>query len=155
MQIDLEPVALPSEEPESTAHKRPRGVTFLTLFVLSFSAWNCYRLVQAIHLREIFLAYAARGGYLYPAVSGGFWLIVGLIVAWGLWRGASWGQKAAASAAAAYGVWYWCDRLIVQIPRPDWKFALGVTVVLMAAFYVDLFDPQVLEYIKKRTQRSP
>ncbi len=140
-------------ESESLPKKRPSVVTFLTLFVLSLSAWNGYRLAQAIALRDILQEYAARGGFLYPVISAGIWTVAGLILAWGVWWGTAWSQKTALGTAILYGVWYWADRLIVQMPRSDWKFALGVTVILFVAFYLDLFDPRTSNYIKSRTQR--
>lgn len=148
---DLPPLA---EETESTPAKRPLVVTSLALCVLMFSVWHGYRLVWAITLRETLQEYAARGGFLYPAISGGIWMAAGLAMAWGLWRGAAWSQKTALVTTILYVVWYWCDRLLVQIPRPDWKFALGATVFLLAVFYLDLFDPRTSNYIKSRTQRS-
>lgn len=125
----------------------------LTWFVLFFSAWNGIRLGQAIAFRDLLQAYAARGGYLYPALSGGLWLAVGLVVAWGLWRGTAWVQKIAAPAAALYALWYGFDRLVIQHPHPGWPFALGIVVVLLAVFYIDLFDPDVSAYIQSKSQR--
>lgn len=82
-------------------------------------------------------------------------MAAGLALGWGLWRGTAWSQKTALGAAILYAVWTWCDRLLVQIPRPDWKFALGATILLLIVFYLDLFDPRTSNYIKSRTQRSP
>ncbi|MEZ0395909.1 MAG: hypothetical protein ABWK53_05725 [Anaerolineales bacterium] len=152
MQNDPPPVSSSDETPTPQL-KRPQTVTLLTLFVLFFSAWNGIRLGQAIILRDLLQTYRARGGFLYPALSGGFWLVISLMIAWGLWRGAARIQKIAAVAAALYALWYWFDRLVIQIPHPGWPFAMGITLVLLAAFYIDLFDPQVSKFIQSKSQR--
>lgn len=150
MQNDFSPSpSLPAEE----GKKRPETVTYLTQFVLFLSVWNGIRLGQAIALRGILQTYAARGGFLYPALSGAVWLIVGLIVAGGLWWGTPWSRKTAAAAAAAYAAWVLLDRLVLQIPHPGWPFVLGFTFLLLILFYIDLFDPRVSEYIQSQSQR--
>lgn len=111
--------------------RRPASLTFLALLASLLAAWNGLRLGAALAFRETLAEYASRGGAIYLVSSGTFWLIAGLAVAWGLWRGKAWGRLAACGAAAACFGWYWFDRLALQTPRPNWPFALAASLLLL------------------------
>ena len=127
----------------------PTAVTILTLFVLSLTAWNGLRLSQAITFWDTLVKYSTRGGPVYIAASGAFWLVVGLVMLWGIWRRQRWTRIMAFAAAAGYTAWFWCDWFFLQFPRPDWPFAAGVTAGLMVFFCILLIDHQVVEYFQR------
>lgn len=110
---------------------RPASLTFLVVLAFLLAAWNGLRLGTAFAFRETLAEYASRGGAVHLALSGAFWLVTGLAVAWGLWRGEAWGRTAACGAAAACFGWYWFDRLALQTSRPNWPFALAVSLLLL------------------------
>jgi hypothetical protein len=123
--------------------KRPFGITILALFVLCFTAWNGLRLGVAISFWGTLRQYDAHPGPLYIAVSGGFWLLVGLPLLWGLWRGKAWTRIAVFSAAGLYTSWYWFDRLALQpVPHTNWPFALFVNILFLIFTATALFNHQ-------------
>jgi len=123
--------------------KRPFSITFLALLVLCFTAWNGLRLGAAISFWNNLRQYSARPGPFYIAVSGGFWLLTGLPLFWGLWRGEAWVRIAALFAAILYTSWYWFDRLILQpIPRANWPFALLINILFLVFTPIALFNRQ-------------
>ncbi len=122
--------------PSMSENRRPTSVTLLALFVLGLALWNGLRLAQVIIFWSILQEYQAEPGPLYAAISGGFWLLVGLPIVWGLWRGKAWARLAALGGAAVYGSWYWFDRLVLQEPHANWPFALVSTVIFISSFSV-------------------
>ncbi len=126
---------------------RPASVTILALFVLSLSAWNGLRLGSAIATWKILAEYGAQP--LYIATSGGFWLIAGILLFGGLWRGIAWARKMAYITAAGYTSWYWCDRLFMQTPHANWPFALAVTIILLSFTLITLLQRGSIVYFGK------
>ena len=114
----------------------PFGITFLAVFVICAAAWNGLRLGEAIFFWKTFAGYGAYP--LYILLSGGFWLIAGLLLLWGLWQGKTWGWLAAIGCAAGYTIWYWVDRLVLQQPHANWPFALVANIVLLLLFLIPL-----------------
>jgi len=123
--------------------KRPPGITIPALFVLCFTAWNGLRLGAAISFWDTLRQYDARPGPLYIAASGGFWLLAGLPLFWGLWRGKAWARIAALLTAALYTSWYWFDRLALQsVPHSNWPFVLCVNILILVFTAIALFNRQ-------------
>jgi len=122
---------------------RPTGVTLAALLVFWLAFWNGVRLAETIVFWDILGAYQSGAGPLYVAVSGGFWLLVGLPLLWGLWRGKAWGRIAVLSAAGLYTSWYWFDRLALQpVPHTNWPFALFVNILFLIFTATALFNHQ-------------
>jgi hypothetical protein len=130
--------------------RRPIGVYFLSLFILCLSLWNGLRLIQAIHFWPILNEYKAYPGPLYVAISGGLWLLVGLFLLWGFWRGRRWAWFSTLGSVVIYTAWYWSDRLILQEPHPNWPFALLSTVISILFFGI-LFRRKTLSFFRRNS----
>jgi uncharacterized membrane protein (DUF2068 family) len=102
------------------------------LGVLMISGIHLLRFIQTIRQWE-FLGELLSISPLYLAATGLFWGGVGLILAWGLWRGRRWAPVLTLSAALAYSLYYWLDRLLLSGERPgtNWPFATAANVVLL------------------------
>jgi hypothetical protein len=136
--------------------RRPQRVTFLACAAFLVAAWNGLRLGEAIIFWHTLRGYGARPDPLYTAVSGGIWLIAGLILTGGLWRGRAWAWYAALGSAAGYPVWVWFDRLALQQPHANWPFALGVTLACLSIFFILLFTRKTLSFFEiKRKPDEP
>jgi hypothetical protein len=114
--------------------RRPIGIYLLSIFTIGLSLWNGLRLIQAIIFWPIFKEYQVHPGPLYLAISGGVWLLVGLSLLWGMWRGRTWALYSTLGSVVIYAFWYWLDRLILQEPHPNWPFALLSTIMLVLFF---------------------
>lgn len=113
-----------SKKPE-----RPNRVSLLVLLYLWLAIWNTIRLAEAIVFWKTLKSYSTSP--LYIAISGGIWLVAGLILSVGLWHGKAWSWAAAIGGTGGYTLWYWFDRLVLQEPRANWPFALVITVFLL------------------------
>ena len=116
---------------------RPLSVIILVMYAFWLAIWNGLRLGSAIFFWKTLADYGAHP--LYIAISGGAWLITGLLLVWGLWRGETWGWKAAIGSTASYVVWFWFDRLVLQKPHSNWPFALTASVVSLLIILPILF----------------
>jgi hypothetical protein len=92
--------------------RRPALVTWLSLGVLTFSAFYLARAVAGLTL----LARPALPltiPWWYLPLTGILWSGCGLVVAIGLLRGMSWGPHLLRWGMLAYLTWYWLDRLLL------------------------------------------
>ncbi len=136
--------------PKSETNHRPIRVTLLALLSLAIAIWNGLRLEQALVFWSILKEYQAEPGPLYTAICGGFWLLAGLFIVWGLWWGKAWAWFAALGGAAGYGSWYWFGRLVLQKPHSNWPFALVTTVIFLFIILLILFSSRDRKFFSKR-----
>jgi uncharacterized membrane protein (DUF2068 family) len=110
--------------------------------VLSITGLSLARFYGSLRQWD-FLKEALSFSPLYPALSGFFWTLIGLLLAWGLWRGASWAPKLAIMAVAGYMVFDWFDRLVMASPaaRESWPFILGLNLVVLVYTFWSLSRP--------------
>lgn len=106
-------------------------VTLLLLLVLFLTVWNALRLWTAIAWHNVLNEFSAQPTSTITAVSGAFWLMIGIILLWSIWQEKAWAAKLLLGTAAGYTVWYWSERLIWQNPHPNWLFAVIVNLVLI------------------------
>jgi hypothetical protein len=92
--------------------------------------------------------YGAQPDPLYTAISSGVWLVSGLTLTSGLWRGKTWAWPTALGCAAGYPAWFWFNRLILQEPNANWPFALGVTLVWLFLVLVLLFTRKTILFFQ-------
>lgn len=130
--------------------RRPFGVTILLWLVLSLTAWSVLRLYSAIQWWSLISEFASTPGPLYIALSGGFWLIVSVLLLWGMWQAKAWIRSALLGAGAALAAWYWGDRLLLQKPGMNWLFALMLTVFLLTILLICVFVPGTKTFFSKR-----
>jgi len=126
---------------------RPFRISLLALFAFCFSIWNALRLVEAIYSWKTLLEYGAYPFYL--ALTGGIWLIAGLFLTWGLWRGRRWAWLAATLVTPAYAAWYWLDRLLLQQPHSNWPYALIVTAILLLLVLLVLLSSKTRRFFHR------
>ena len=130
--------------------KRPFSVTILLWLVLSLTAWSGMRLASAILWWRTLIEFASSPGPLYIAISGGIWLMAGIGLLWGMWQAKAWIRYALLGAGAGFGVWYWCDRLLLQSARENWPFALGATVLLLILVMICVVHPRTKAFFTQR-----
>ena len=111
--------------------KPPFRVTLLLCLVLFLTTWNVLRLWTALAWRNTLNEFSARPTSTMIAISGAFWIIIGMILIWSIWQKKAWAAKLLLGTAAGYSVWYWSERLIWQNPHPNWPFAVIVNLALL------------------------
>jgi uncharacterized membrane protein (DUF2068 family) len=131
----------------SAETKRPVRVSILALMMLFVAVINGLRLSETIYFWKTLEEYGAY--QLYICISGGVWLITGLFLVWGLWRGKSWGRIAAIYGTACYTAWYWLDRLILQEPHSNLSFAMIINIIVLVIIFFILFSHRTNQYFKR------
>ena len=111
--------------------KPPFRVTLLLSLVLTLTTWNALRLWTALAWRNTLNEFSSQSTSTMIAVSGAFWVIIGIILMWSIWQKKAWAAKLLIGASAGYTVSYWSERLIWQNPHPNWPFAVIVNLILL------------------------
>ncbi|MCE7859456.1 MAG: hypothetical protein DYG86_06680 [Chloroflexi bacterium CFX2] len=118
--------------------KRAVPVTLTLWLVLTLAIWNAVQAWTSISWREVLLEYAVRQPLMVGIFAGGFWFIIGLVLAWGIWRDKAWSTKLLPVAAAGYIFWYWVERLLWQNPRPNAPFVVVIHIASAILIYYSL-----------------
>jgi hypothetical protein len=134
--------------------KHPVRVYLLAIIFLWLAAWNGLRLGETIYFWKTLETYGAHP--LYIAISGAIWLMTGLLLAGGIWRGKTWGWVAMLVGIVGYTAWYWFDRLVIQEPPANWPFVLIVNIVILLVLFTILFLPKTRRFFKRdANERKP
>jgi len=96
--------------------------------VLILSAWNGLRLWTALAWQGVLTEFSASPPAIVTAVSGGVWMLAGIVLVWGIWQRKTWAANLLVGVASGYSVWYWVERLAWQSPHPNWAFAVIVNL---------------------------
>jgi hypothetical protein len=137
----LEPGEQSSSEPST--RRRPASVTYLTLGVLTFAGINLVRFIFAFQQRD-FLDDLLTIPPIYLSISGFVWLVVGVVVAAGLWFGKRWAALATLVVALAYTVYYWIDRLLFTADGSgyNWLFSAAANLLGLVIIYWMVSNPK-------------
>jgi hypothetical protein len=130
--------------------KRPLSVTILLWLVLSLTVWSGLRLYSAIQWWGTLFEFASSPGPWYITISGGIWLIVSILLLWGMWQAKAWIRFALLGAGAGFSVWYWSDRLLFQMSSANWLFVLLGNILLLIVLTVCVFVPSTNTFLSKR-----
>jgi hypothetical protein len=135
----------------TTRIKRPIRVTLLTVAGFLFSAWNILRLCETFYIWKRLEEY--KSFPIYIALTTVIWVLVGLIVIWGLWTGKTWAWLATLGVTTAYMIWFWIDRSFIQKPpaNQNWPFALTVTIFFAILFPLILFSDRTRRFFYRDT----
>jgi uncharacterized membrane protein (DUF2068 family) len=116
--------------------------------VLSIGGLNLLRCFQAVR-QWTFLEALLPISPLYLALSGLFWAVVGLALAWGLWQGRRWAQRFTLLATLFYTLYYWVDRLLLPPGAgSNWPFMAGLNVALLVLLGWILFSPKARDFFQ-------
>ncbi len=134
--------------------KRPFSVTLLALAVLIFAVVHLIRLVGAIRQWDFLQGWQGVSA-LYLALSGLGWALVGLPLAWGLWRGRPWAPPAARIAFPAYLLYAWIDRIFIANPEitldatASWPFMVGASLISLLLVYWSLSRSKARTFFRR------
>ncbi len=111
---------------------RPLSVTLLAFGVLTIAGLHLIRGILALIQWEV-IALLVPGLQIFLVLSGFLWALVGLPLAWGLWRGDPRAPRLAQWTTLAYTLYYWLDRLLLRqaLEPANLPFAFGLSVTLI------------------------
>jgi hypothetical protein len=121
---------------EVTTRRRPASVTYLALGVLTFAGIYLLRFILSIQQRD-FLGNLLPISPGYLSISGIIWLVVGVVIAAGLWFGKRWAARATLVSAIVFSAYYWTDRLLLTADGPgyNWLFSAILNLLGLAIIY--------------------
>ncbi len=115
--------------------KRPFSVTLSMWLVLILASWNALRAWTSLAWQDVLIEFSTQMPPTLTAFASLFWLMIGIVVWFGLWQKKTWSKNLLLGAATGYTVWYWSERLIWQNPRPNIPFAVFVNLVCLIVIY--------------------
>jgi hypothetical protein len=124
--------------------------------VLTISVLNLIRFIQAISLWKILMGLPGLSP-VYLASSGLLWTLLGLPLAWGLWRGNVRAPAAARIICVAYFVYEWVERFIMARmgnELANWPFFLAVTLLSLGVIFWGLSRGNVKAFFGERHEPS-
>ncbi len=127
--------------------KRPVRVVCLAILVVFAVVWNGLRLGETFFFWKTLEKYGVHP--LYIAVSGGFWIFIGLVLCWGFWQGKPWGWSAVLGGIIAYEIWFWFDRLVMQKPHANLPFLMITNLVFLLIIFTILLSNRTRLFFKK------
>ncbi|MCC7118821.1 MAG: hypothetical protein IT310_09875 [Anaerolineales bacterium] len=127
--------------------KFPFRVTLLLWSVLIFIAWNLLRVWTALSWRGVLSKFQLSPSLWVIAVSGLFWALCGIFLLYGIWREKAWARKLLIGSVAGYTVWFWCERFLYQMPRPNWLFTviLNLIAILLIRLTINSLQREAYE----------
>jgi len=136
--------------------KRPPIVTSLVVVVLTISVLNLIRFIQAISLWKVLLDLPGLPP-VYLAASGLIWILFGLPLSWGLWRGNVRAPAAARILCVAYFIYEWVERFVMARmgnELANWLFFLAITLLSLGAVFWGLSRRNIKAFFGERHEPS-
>jgi hypothetical protein len=128
---------------------RPFSVTLLAFGVLIIAGFHLVRAIQALIQWEV-IASLLPGLQIYLGLSGLAWALVGLPLAWWLWRGHPRGLRLVRWISLTYALYYWLDRLLLRggLDPVNLPFAIGLTILSLLFVFWTLSRGRVRKYFQ-------
>ena len=126
--------------------RRPFGVTLLLWLVLSLSAWGLVRLIAALRWWDVLNEFGARLGPLYLSITGAGWMVVGVMLLWGLFRGRLGTRLAILISVSIWLIQYWIERIFFESARANLVFALIASILLFIVTLISAFNRKTKEF---------
>ena len=120
--------------------KRPFGVTLLLWLVLSLSAWGVVRLLAALRWWDVLNEFGASLSPLYLSISGAGWVVVGIVLLWGLFSAKPWTRLAIPASIFLWLMGYWIERMFFESPRANSPFALVASTLLLLVTFISALN---------------
>lgn len=130
---------------------RPLPVTIAAIFVLCMTTWEGLRAVVAAADRELLSTYDANPAYIIT--TGLVWFLAGLALLAAFMTGKRYSPLAGLILSMLYIIWYWVDRLAIQVsPARNLAFSAVVSTLLLLVFNAALFWPSSRAFFTKETR---
>ena len=141
---------------ESMPQKRPYGVTLLLWLVLSLSAWGAVRLFAALRWWNVLDEFGARLSPPYLSITGAGWLVVGIVLLWGLFNGKPWPRLAIPLSVFIWVLEYWIERIFFEASRANFWFALIASILLFIIVFISAFNQRTKRFfIRSEEHEQP
>jgi peptidoglycan/LPS O-acetylase OafA/YrhL len=117
--------------------------------VLTFTGLQAIKLWATISSWNYLNSLPLSVSPVYLGVNAAVWMIIGGVLAFGLWRVRSWALPATRWAIIVYFLEVWLDRVVLQPKGPQqstWLFDLLLSLVIIASSIGNIALPKVRAY---------
>lgn len=114
---------------------RPISVTLTLITVLILTTWNLIKAWTALAWQSVLSEFFESLIPEITAVISIIWVLIGLVLMWGILQKKVWSKKMLAGTAISYTVWFWSERFIWQNSQTNTKFAVSVSIILLIIIY--------------------
>lgn len=130
---------------------RPFRVTLLSVGVLTLTSLFLLRLVESVRQWQ-FLNSLPGVSPIYLALTGLFWVLIGLPLFWGLWHGSARAARCAPGFTLAFALYYWFDKIFLAnraTSLTNWPVIAMLTVIGLAYMFWALNAPMSRNYFAR------
>jgi hypothetical protein len=100
--------------------------------------------------------YEARLGPLYLSITGAGWILVGVVLLWGLFSAKLWTYRVIPIAISLWLIQYWVERMFFELSRANLPFALIASLLLFVVTLMSAFNRRTREYfIRSEDHEQP
>jgi hypothetical protein len=118
----------------------PLFVTIASLFVLCITTWIAIRVCATLINWDVLSRFNGNPAYIFA--TGLVWVIAGLALLVMLVNGEQFALRVGLILSMVYIIWYWFDRLVIQVsPTDNVTFSIVSSVIVFAIFNIILFWP--------------
>ena len=141
---------------EQKRSKRPFSVTILSSGVLIHAIMNALRFTTTIKSWDLMRNYSSPPGPFYLALTGLIWMLIGLVLFYGLWRGYWWSRRSLLPVTILYFVYYWFDRLFFHYSgrHQNWLFTLSFMLIVIIIVIIAQILPASRTYFAAREKHE-
>ncbi|MFN3491452.1 MAG: hypothetical protein ACK40V_04440 [Anaerolineales bacterium] len=115
---------------------RPISVTLTLWLVLILTIWNLIKAWTALAWRNILNEFSVSLMPEITAVISIIWVVIGMVLMWGILQKKVWSKKMLIGTAASYTLWFWSERFIWQHSQTNTVFAVSVNIILLIIIYL-------------------
>ena len=120
--------------------RRPKAVTCLIIVTIFYTFLHLFRFYYSLLQWDFLIGQEIAVSPIYLTLSGAFWVLIGGILIWGLWRGSPWAPNLTRISILVYFTFFWIDRVFLtkdifaQMNNP---FAILLSlIVIMLIFWL-------------------
>lgn len=114
---------------------RPISVTLTLIVVLILTTWNLIKAWTALAWQNVLTEFEISLMPEIMAVVSIMWVLVGLVLFWGMLQKKVWSKKMLVGTAISYTVWFWSERIIWQNSQTNTIFVVSVNIILLIIIY--------------------
>jgi hypothetical protein len=104
-------------------------------------------MLAALRWWDVLNEFGARLGPLYLSITGAGWIVVGILLLWGLFGKKLWMYWATPMAISLWLVQYWVERMFFESSRANLPFALISSLLLLVVTFMGAFNRRTKEYL--------
>jgi len=116
-------------------NKLPLRISLLFFLVMLFTGWNIIRVWTVLSWWSTTHEFSIHPPAWILIISGILWALAGFFLMWGIWRREAWMKNLLFGVTMGATVWYWSERLLWQMPRPNWPFAVILNLILIVFIF--------------------